>query len=125
MNKRILLVDDDESTMMVASTILQMNGYEVIGLSSCKDIIEYVEKHQPSLVLMDVWLPGTGGEYAAKTLKNTPSTSHVPVILFSGEQEIYHTVERVGAEGAISKPIDMLEFANTVAQYIPENSNGN
>lgn len=125
MSKRILLVEDDEPTMIAATEILQMNGYEVIAFSNCQDIVEHVEKYKPSLVLMDVWLPGTGGEYAAKSLKSTPSTSQVPVILFSGDQEIYETMERVGAEGAISKPIDMLGFANTVAQYLPDPDRAN
>jgi DNA-binding NtrC family response regulator len=118
MSKRVLLVDDDESTLQVVTAILKMNGYEVITLSDCQDIVENVEKYMPSLVLMDIWMPGAGGEYAAKELKNNSATSGIPVVLFSGEEDILLTMDRVGAEGAIAKPFDMIQFASTVGQYM-------
>ena len=63
MSKRVLLVDDDESTRLVVSAILKMHGYEVIAYADCQDILENVEKLNPMVVLMDVWLPGLGGGY--------------------------------------------------------------
>jgi DNA-binding response OmpR family regulator len=119
MSKRILLVDDDESTKSVVTAILMMHGYEVITYADCRDIIENVQKHQPALVIMDLWLPGTGGEYAARMLKSASSTCHIPVVLFSSEEELSQIMERIGAEGSIRKPFDMVEFATTVAKYIP------
>ena len=119
MSKRILLVDDDHATLQIVNAILNMHGYEVISFSDCHDIIEKVELHKPSLVLMDVWLPGPGGEYAAKALKSNPSTSRIPVILFSSEEEILSTALRVGAEGAIVKPFDLIEFASMIEQFLP------
>lgn len=118
MSKRVLLIDDDESTRLVVTAVLHMYGYEVISYESCQDIIDNVKKHDPSLVLMDIWMPGPGGEYATKALKNDPATSRIPVILFSSEQELLETVSRAGAEGAIAKPFDMMGFASTVGQYI-------
>lgn len=119
MSKRILLIDDDESTILVVKAVLKMYGYEVIAFSSCQDIVEKVEEHTPCLVLMDVWMPGLGGEYAAKALKNNPSTSRIPVLLFSSEEELPATTARAGAEGAIAKPFDMLGLAGRIAEYIP------
>ena len=120
MSKCVLLVEDDDATRLVVTAILTMHGYEVITLNDCQDIVENVEKHMPALVLMDIWLPGPGGEYAAKALKANSLTSSIPVILFSGEQGIFDTLKRTGAEGAIEKPIDLIGFADTISQYIPQ-----
>ena len=118
MNKRILLIDDDETTRQVVTAVLEMNGYEVISFPDCYNIIEKVSEIQPSLVLMDIWLKGPGGEYASRTLKNDPLTAEIPVVLFSGEEEMDAVVERVGAEGAIRKPFDMLELASKLEQFM-------
>lgn len=118
MSKRVLLVEDDESTRKIVTIILEMNGFEVIAYNDCQNIVQRVESDMPDLVLMDIWLPGLGGEYAAKELKNNALTTDIPVLLFSSEDEIMDTCKRIGAEGAIRKPFDITELANTVTQHL-------
>lgn len=72
-------------------------------------------KKQPSLILLDLNLPGTDGRHVLKSIKSDKNLHHVPVIILStsnNESDIEFCFE-YGADKYLKKPISLDEFANT------------
>lgn len=108
--KTILICDDDQFIMQVAKEILVKKGYNVSTLETCDLLMEKVEKMQPELILMDLLIPPMGGDNSIKLLKNNPKTKHIPILVFSVDQEIEKITSEIEADGYIKKPFEIKEF---------------
>ncbi len=115
MNKRsILVVDDDRSTREYLATFLIARGHSVECLESGDQAIERLASGQsPSMILLDVMLPGKDGIEVLSSLKTIyPS---LPIIILSGIGQIKTVVEamKMGASDYLTKPFEeeALELA--------------
>jgi two-component system, NtrC family, response regulator AtoC len=115
MNKRsILVVDDDKSTREYLATFLISHGHNVECLESGDQAIERLASGQsPSMILLDVMLPGKDGIEVLSSLKTIyPS---LPIIILSGVGQIKTVVEamKTGASDYLTKPFEeeALELA--------------
>ena len=115
MNKRsILVVDDDRSTREYLATFLIARGHSVECLESGDQAIERLASGQPpSMILLDVMLPGKDGIEVLSNLKTIyPS---LPIIILSGIGQIKTVVEamKMGASDYLTKPFEeeALELA--------------
>jgi DNA-binding NtrC family response regulator len=88
MQKCILIYDDDVEILIVCKAILEMDNYRVETITNCENIIDDISHHKPDIILMDLWIPKIGGENAIILMHENSSTSHIPVILFSANDEI-------------------------------------
>src|ERR1044071_2878428 len=79
----ILLAGDQEDTRSVYSLILRHFGFQVEEATNGFDAVEIARSSNPSLVLMDIGLPGLDGWQASRMLKSEPKTSAIPLIAFS------------------------------------------
>ena len=114
MNKNILIYDDDKEILFLCKTILQKYEYTVQSFSRCEDIINDVSRIQPDLILMDLWIPESGGEAAVALAKGNEATKHVPILLFSANDDIKEIYKKVNADGYISKPFDVKSFIDII-----------
>lgn len=87
-NKRdrptILLVEDSPTQRIVVSKMIQELGFNILGAGDGKEALHMALQHQPALILMDFDLPLVNGLDAAKNLRNTAATSHIPVVALTG-----------------------------------------
>lgn len=120
MEKLILVCEDDRPILEVTKTILEGEGMKVICLLDCEDIVEKAAKHKPDLILMDVWIPETGGEEATCLLKSDPRTQDIPVILFSAVNHLEEIAKRCGADGIVKKPFELDELTGTVQNHLAQ-----
>jgi two-component system nitrogen regulation response regulator NtrX len=107
MNKTILIVDDEESICQTLSGILADEGHEVVTAASGEEALRVVEEELPSLVLLDIWLPGIDGIDVLKAIKAGHSQIHV--IMMSGHGTIETAVKatKLGAFDFIEKPLSL------------------
>jgi two-component system, NtrC family, response regulator AtoC len=115
MSKRsILVVDDDKNTRDYLAAFLGASGYAVECLGSGDEAIERLAAgHSPSMILLDVMLPGKDGiEVLANVKAIHPS---IPIIILSGIGQIKTVVEamKMGASDYLTKPFEeeALELA--------------
>lgn len=118
MEKLILVCEDDRPILEVTKTILETEGMRVIGLLDCEDIVMKAIEFKPDLILMDVWLPETGGEEATCILKKDPRTRDIPVVLFSAVNHLDQIAKRCGANGIVRKPFELKELTNTIRMHL-------
>lgn len=104
-----MVVDDDPLILQMLSRVLHGAGYRVVTHNSGFGLASVVREHQPDLMLLDVGMPGLGGDRALATLRDLArrfGVPEVPVIFHSGlPAERLETLARThGAIGHLCKP---------------------
>jgi CheY-like chemotaxis protein len=118
MGKLVLVCDDDRPILEVTRTILEYRNLKVVISVSCENIVEKVLQHKPDLILMDLWIPETGGDKATIELKNHPETKDIPVLLFSAVNNLKSIAKSCGADGYIQKPFELEELIDKVEEKL-------
>jgi two-component system, cell cycle response regulator DivK len=118
--KRVLVVEDDADHRDVCVTILRHHHYEVVEAADGEEAIRRVGECPPDLVLMDAMLPVMDGWQATATLKGTPVTKHIPIIILTAlamAPDRERSVEE-GADAYIAKPCDPKRVVEEVRRII-------
>ncbi|KAA8485852.1 two-component system cell cycle response regulator DivK [Arcticibacter tournemirensis] len=110
MSKRILIFDDDVDILSICSYILEEQGWDVHTSPHCNNISEFVRGIQPDVILMDNWIPDSGGVIATQTLKSERDLRTIPVIYFSANNDIQSLAAQAGADTYLEKPFDLNEL---------------
>lgn len=119
MNKKILIVDDNELIVEVMSYILINSGYEVSSLPNGYHVIEEIKSTHPDLLIIDAIMPGMDGRDICKILKLNKATKDLPVIICSSEDNLDAALTQVGAPNdVLHKPFDMNALINKVAMQL-------
>jgi CheY-like chemotaxis protein len=107
---RILILDDDADILELCSIILQAKGYTTITATDCRNVIDKVMDAKPDVILIDNWIPDTGGIEATQFIKANPETQHIPVIFFSASNNVEAFATQAGADFSLQKPFDISEL---------------
>jgi CheY-like chemotaxis protein len=120
--KKILLVDDSNTILMMERMILAKHGFELTTASDGEQAIARAEKEQPDLILMDVVMPRMGGVEALRRLQQNEKTSTIPVIMVTtrGEAENVEIAFETGCTDYVTKPIDSLDLITKIRSCIGE-----
>jgi len=107
MNETILVVDDEESICQSLKGVLSDEGYEVVTVQSGEECLDVIDEELPSLVLLDIWLPGIDGIETLKRIKS--HYPHIPVIMISGHGTVESavTTTKLGAFDFVEKPLSL------------------
>ena len=103
--KRVLLCDDDKDVLDSLQELLTELGWEAVCLESAVNIISKIEAVNPTVIIMDNWLPVEGGVSAIKKIKEHSEFNKIPVILISGSEHIASLASYAGADMFLQKPI--------------------
>ncbi len=102
----VLVVEDEEDIMEVIRFNLEKEGYEVHQALSGEKALQVIENNLPSLVLLDLMLPGINGLDLCRIFKQNDWTKAIPVIMLTAKSEDADIVAglEMGAEDYITKP---------------------
>jgi two-component system cell cycle response regulator DivK len=123
MSKRVMIFDDDLDILSICSYILEEQGWEVHTSTHCNNIIENVEKVRPNVILMDNWIPETGGIIATQTLKKHEEFKEIPIIYFSANNDIQSLAKQAGGDTYLEKPFDLTELEEIINKVTKKNEN--
>src|ERR1043165_9608208 len=84
MAEKILVIDDEETTVQLISILLERRGYEVIKAYRAEDGLRKAYRHQPDMVLLDIMMPEMDGWDVCRRLREM---SDVPIIFLSARGE--------------------------------------
>ncbi|WP_198315683.1 two-component regulator propeller domain-containing protein [Chitinophaga tropicalis] len=103
----VLLIDDDSHMLGYLSNIFS-NKYQVQVAGDGNNGLKMARTYMPDLVLSDIHMAGMSGIDLCHTLKETPDTAHIPVILLTGSMSDSLRLEGIegGADDYITKPFD-------------------
>ncbi|HZP58017.1 MAG TPA: response regulator transcription factor [Dehalococcoidia bacterium] len=110
---RIVIVDDDESIRELASLYLRKEGFEVLCVADGASAPEQVRRANPSLVVLDVMLPGKTGFDVCRELRQE---TNVPIIMLTARDEDVDKIVglELGADDYLTKPFNPRELVARV-----------
>ncbi len=110
--KKILLVDDSSTVLLMERMILSKNEYDVVTARDGQEGVEKALAEKPDLILMDVVMPRMDGFEACRKLRERDDTKAIPVIMVTtrGELASVETGYASGCNDYVTKPINGLEL---------------
>ncbi|MDE2761527.1 MAG: response regulator [Gemmatimonadota bacterium] len=111
--QKILVVDDDPQTLRHVRDVLTASGYSVFATGDHEELSRLIGAERPSLVLLDLMLPGTDG---IRLMRRVPALADLPVIFISayGRDETVARALGAGAADYIVKPFSPTELTARV-----------
>jgi DNA-binding response OmpR family regulator len=108
----ILLVEDDPDQRSVVGAYLRAAGHTVQELGAGDRVLDHVRSHGPSLVLLDIEMPGLNGFSVCRLLKADPELSRIPVIILTTRDALDDRMTglTLGADEFLNKPVDLREL---------------
>lgn len=128
-NRRVLVVDDNQTVLKAFETKLKADGFAVVTSSNSSTVASTVEQNQAELIVLDVNFPSTGGmQWTGFTviqwLQRFPELARIPVILISGEGSSVHK-DKALAAGAIAffeKPVVYKELLAAITSALGDDA---
>jgi DNA-binding response OmpR family regulator len=109
MNTRVLVVDDEQDTLNLLRTILEISGYVPITTLNSVDAVGLAEVEKPDVVLLDIMMPKLDGFTLCKMMRANTATQNLPIIFVTAYEslDIEERRAEAGANKVINKPINM------------------
>jgi DNA-binding response OmpR family regulator len=122
----VLLVDDERSIRTICRVNLEGDGLAVSEAQDGAEALGEVKRERPSLVLLDVMMPGIDGWDVAEQLNEDDDTRDIPVVFLSARaaQEDRLRAQELGAVGYVVKPFDPIELAGIVREVLERVARG-
>lgn len=115
---KVLVIDDDETSLEISSRILSKRGYSVMTAQGGVAGIELACEKHPDIIVLDILMPGMDGWQVLEKLREIPETTDIPIIMQSmlSERELGLSL---GADDYLTKPIDKSDLPNAVRKLLP------
>jgi CheY-like chemotaxis protein len=122
--KVIMVVDDSQTVRNIMGLILNRTGYRSVRVASAMEALQTLTEVIPDLIFLDVTLPGMDGLDVCKIIKENERTKDVPVVMLSGNNEVFDKVmgRLAGAADYITKPFEPETIVDCLQTYCGENS---
>jgi CheY-like chemotaxis protein len=114
---RILIIDDDEDIREMLAILLTTQGHEVATAGDGVAGLDQLRAGaRPSLILLDLMMPGLDGEGFLQAMRSDPSTADIPVVVLTGHPSGQQKAAQLGTMGYLMKPVEMIDLLRTVHQ---------
>ena len=118
--KKILLVDDSATILMMEKMILTRGPYSMVTASNGEEAVAKAESENPDLILMDVVMPKMDGFEAVRRIRRMATVAKMPIIMVTtrGEEHNVETGYEAGCTDYVTKPIDGSELLTKLRNYL-------
>ena len=121
-NELILVVEDNDKNRKLVRDVLAFKGYAIIAAETGEEGVRLAQERHPSLVLMDIRLPGIDGIEALRRLRAEPATRGIPIMAMTAsvmtEDRQRITAVAAGFDAYQSKPIKLKDFVAAVERLL-------
>lgn len=120
LNKKILLVDDEEGFLSVIKEALEIRGFDIVTAKSAIEAGLELSSKKPDLILMDIKMPGIDGLQACAALKKNPDTANIPTMVVSAisEEAQIKKARKMGISDYFIKPVDIEKLVNRIKETL-------
>jgi len=119
-----MIVDDEPYIVRSIKTVLESEGYSVVGAESGEECLRKLKKEPVDLVLMDFFMPEMDGRMVIEKIRENPGLKSVKVAVFTsaafGESGM-EVLKVLGVLDYITKPIDISEFISKIEKILKNN----
>lgn len=120
-NKKILLVEDDDSLATVYQTRLQAEGFDTRRVPNGEDALAIALEYKPDLILLDVMMPKVSGFDVLDILRNTPETNNVKIIMLTAlsQDTDKQRAQELGADDYLVKSqVVIADVVDRIKQHL-------
>jgi two-component system cell cycle response regulator DivK len=119
-NELILLVEDNERNRKLVRDVLTFKGYRVIETETGEEGVCLAQERRPSLILLDIRLPGVDGVEALGRLRADATTRDIPIMAMTASvmTEDRQRITEAGFDAYQGKPLRVKEFIAAVEQLL-------
>lgn len=119
-NEKILLIEDNETIIELVNISLTIKGYRVSVATSGIQSLNIAQKLQPSLILLDILMPGINGYETCKQLKANNKTKDIPIIFLSALSSTFDKVKafQFGGVDYLTKPFEVDELISRIETHL-------
>jgi len=117
--EKVLIVDDNSFNLKMTSKAIE-DVCKPVAVPSGEMALKFLSNYRPSLVLLDLLMPGMDGFETFEKIKSNPETADLPVIFLTADTD-ENTIKRcmeAGAKGLAKKPIIKDELIDIIRPYI-------
>jgi CheY-like chemotaxis protein len=123
---RILIVEDNPLNRLLIHDVLELRGHDVVEAATVDEARQALAGPRPDLLLLDVQIPGGGGEAIIREVRKRDDLSDLPIIAVTslampGDRE---RLLSIGFQGYLSKPIDTRTFGAAIESYLKPEEEG-
>jgi twitching motility two-component system response regulator PilH len=117
---KILVVDDSPTERFFLADLLAKRGYAVVTAENGVEALAKIRSERPSLVVMDVVMPGASGFQVTRAMTRDPETQAIPVILCTSKSTETDRIWglRQGARDYVIKPVNAEELLAKIADLV-------
>ncbi|WP_390622220.1 ATP-binding protein [Tautonia marina] len=117
---RVLLVEDDETTRLPMSHLLELSGFDVQTACDGPEALEWLAQERPTLVLLDLMMPRMDGIEVLRRIRGDNQLADLPVLILSGDvlDERIQQLRSLGVSGTLSKPIDFDRLLTVLEELL-------
>lgn len=121
MDKKKILVADDEPDVRLLVRRLLGKDYIVLEANDGKEAIDIARSQKPDLILMDLMMPEMDGYTACHRMKADQATKVIPVVMLTavGHELNKKFAQEVGAVGYITKPFELQDILDVIRRHLP------
>ena len=118
--KTILVVDDDEMNLKMASFVLSQKGYQVVSATSGMECLQMLDDMSVDLLLLDVEMPVMNGIKTLECIREKEIYNTIPVMFLTADanEETVLAAARLGAAGYMKKPYMPQELVERVEKLL-------
>ncbi|RZM17762.1 MAG: response regulator [Pedobacter sp.] len=120
--KKILVCDDDQGILEMLELLLDDDGYQVVLEPNSVNALKTIDREQPDLILLDIWMPVISGDQILKTLKADEQKQRIPVLMYSASTDGKAIADSCGADAYLPKPFDLIELLTEVESLLQSKS---
>lgn len=109
MKTKICIIEDEVEIIRLLTYNLNKEGYDVFHCESGENAFEFIKRHQPKIILLDIMIPGIDGFDVCKKLKADNETASIPIIMLTAKAEESNIITglELGADDYITKPFSV------------------
>lgn len=118
--RKILHIDDDQSTLIVVRSLLEKNGYQVFAAADAMQGVMMTRQHVPDLVIIDIMMPAGGGASVYTRLRTLIPTSHIPILFYSScsQDEVAKLIPNPTNTTMLKKPAEADALLKSIAAML-------
>jgi DNA-binding response OmpR family regulator len=125
-NTSVLVIDDEAPIRLLCRVNLEAEGMTVLEAADGPTGLQVARDHDPSVILLDVMMPGLDGWQVAEELLDDPATRGIPIIFLTARAELRDKARGldVGGIDYVTKPFNPIELASLVRDLLERVARG-
>src|SRR5258708_9762295 len=108
----ILVVDDQENIIEFIKLGLKYEGFQVEAAADGPQGLAAAQRINPSLIILDIMLPGLDGLEVCQRLRDNPTTRDIPILMLTAKDDVHDRIAglTIGADDYLTKPFSFEEL---------------